>query len=446
MLTFDVEEPRASCLAAKTIYDELVSHDSLPDSEPKSALFTLLSFSLSDWTDCQRLSSLLSKRMPFLEELSITFNHHVADQFISFFMPTLDLQLSLYPSLRKLRLVGVSINVSLLASQSLRHLCLQNHTGPDGSVLFTQFMATVEAFPQLEELEIRDFGRILSTDCERPRRAAMLPRLKKFTIEEPPIITSLILENFYLPATADVHILSDVLLQPEPDFGHTFAVLMPEDTRTLPILKELRKLEVKNVNNTFFLIGETPLRNKLTLEVNLDLEFLLGSMSDHVVLYESMMRNIGLVFYDSPILVASFAGDLSGVTKNTWSHALAPLTLLTELTVEDTSPDSAGTTALFDALATKEGRFTQANTPVTLCPSLDAVHVRGATYEQELLEQISHFLVERKDTQWMELCTVRPRCHGDGVIESTTLAKYQAEFGRFVQACSMDVLHDPMSV
>ncbi|KAI0371599.1 hypothetical protein BV20DRAFT_184882 [Pilatotrama ljubarskyi] len=449
MFAIDMGIPPDPCLAANTIHGEIFSHDRLPDSIPKPALLMVLSFTLYDASDYPRLSSLLSKRMPFLEELNIAFRHPISEVLFFPFMPSSDLQLSLYPSLRTLRLDGVCFNLPLPASPSLRRLSLKNYTGSERGVLFLQFMAALESCTQLEELEIHNYVLMFSTDTEPPRRPAILQRLKKLVIAEAPIVTSLLLENLYVPATADVHILPSILADYQEDFGTWFAAILPEDTRTLPILKEIMGLEVKLVENTFLLIGETPRYNKLTLEINLDFELAVGILADRDALFESTMRSIGLVVYDAPVMIASFQGNLINVSEDTWAAALAPLTALVKLSVDDTGPRTAGAITLFKALATPVGRFTKDE--VTLCRSLDTIYVRGAACESELLCQIDKFLIARQ--------TIEPKIHSLRVelkphsefsraqLDSDwsekklpTLAEFQAKFAKALDSCFVDIV------
>ncbi|KAI0658515.1 hypothetical protein C8Q70DRAFT_916992 [Cubamyces menziesii] len=386
------------------------------------------------------LIPLVAKRMPFLEELGIACdNPYPFDPLCS--PDKYPLLASYFPSLKTLRVSGLAVTMSSNFVSTLRHLELKNFTCVERCLLLTDFMAAMESCPELETLEIRNYGRAFSTDTEQPERPAILRNLRKLVIEDSPPVLSLLTTFLYTPPTANVHLIVDMKdssREHDYDFGDTFACVLPDDTATLPLLQEITAIEVNLTENTYQLVGETPLHNKLIIDIDMDAAIKEGPPAKRAELFDSTIRNLSLALYDSPVMVASLTGDFSSTTPESWHRGLGGLAVLMKLQIVDTSTSDGGdgVRAFFEALAFQPGPTDERQ--MTACPSLEVLAVRGARYSRSLMEEIGKSLRRRAEdgmkvqSLWVEL---RP----DDALDRTELAKSRSELSELVDACYIDV-------
>ncbi|KAH9899508.1 hypothetical protein C8Q73DRAFT_324077 [Cubamyces lactineus] len=405
----------------------------------KTETITTLNLPPIPATDLAILMPLIHKRMPFLEELSIACdNPFPFDPLCS--PGKFPLLASHFPSLKTLRVSGLAVSMASNFIPTLRHLELKDYTGEECYLLLPEFMAAMEGCLELETLEIRNYGRIFSTDTERPERPAILRSLRKLVIEDSPAVLSLLTTFLYVPPTADVHLIvdmADTSREYDYDFGDTFAYVLPDDTRTLPLLPEITAIEVNLIENTYQFVGETPLHNKLIIDIDMDAVIKESSPTKRAELFDSTVRNLGLALHDSPVMVASLTGDLSGVTRESWHRGLRGLPRLMKLQVVDTGTNGGdGMRAFFEALASPLEATDEKQKIV--CLSLDAVAVRGATYSRSLMEEIGKCL-RRRAEEGVEVQSLWVELRSEDALDRAELAKVQTEFSEFVDACFVGV-------
>ncbi|OSD04499.1 hypothetical protein PYCCODRAFT_1457875 [Trametes coccinea BRFM310] len=404
----EVVETRVSLVDALSLELQAIHVSSLSFSPIHPTEFYLL------------LSPLTSKRMPFLEELNIVVQQPSDPKAPYLNVPAITLPSSNFLLLETLRLDGVNLTMSAPFLPSLRHLVLANYPSIEQRVPFTDFMAALESCSNLEELEIRRYGRIFSFHEAEPAQPAMLNQLKKLTIDEPSVIVMNMLEQLCVPATADVHVtldyrhaFADQLQDLHDGLAYIFSVIIPTRHNTLPIREQVTSVEAEFGPCFYRIVGETPLANKLTFEILLDPE--MGG----VFAPKSLMDPLDRTFSISPVMCASFTGDLSGLTGEHWVIGLGSLPLLMKLIVNHTADAPTRTaTALFNALVPfpwPEG--TMPEFP-PLVPELENLCVQGATYDTELLGRVHECLEERAaqgvalHSLWLEMRTSKSELDG----------------------------------
>ncbi|KAJ2986156.1 hypothetical protein NUW54_g9885 [Trametes sanguinea] len=138
------------------------------------------------------LPPLTSRRMPFLEELEIVVQQPSDPKAPYLTVPAMTLPPSNFLLLETLRLDGVTLSMSAPFLSSLRHLVLANYPSVEQCTRFIDLMAALESCPNLEELEMRNYGRVFSlAGDDEPQTRAMLNQLKKFTVDEPTFVARL---------------------------------------------------------------------------------------------------------------------------------------------------------------------------------------------------------------------------------------------------------------
>ncbi|KAI0329560.1 hypothetical protein GY45DRAFT_1324849 [Cubamyces sp. BRFM 1775] len=362
--------------------------------------------------DIALLAPLLDKRMPFLEELSITYDNPCPFD-PSYLPPKFYLSSRRFPYLRTLRIRGIVIDMAEEEFfRKLRHLELRDYANDERCLPFTEFMHAMDGCHELETLEIRNYGRIFDTDTEEPEQPAVLRSLRKLVIEDTPPVLALLIKYLSIPQTANVHLIvdmSETSREYDNDFGDTFAYVLSDDTHTLSFLPEITAIEVNLIGNTYQFVGETPLHNKLVIDIDMDAVIKQGSPTKRAELFDSTVRNLGLALHESTVMIASLKGDLSGVTRESWHRGLRGLRSLMKVEIVDTSTDGDGdgVRAFFEALVSPLEPADGCQKMV--CTSLESIAVGGATYSRALMEAIGKYLHQRAEggaklrSLWVEL-------------------------------------------
>ncbi|KAI0650394.1 hypothetical protein C8Q79DRAFT_382809 [Trametes meyenii] len=376
--------------------------------------------------DFETLHLFLERTMSLLEELSITICHPTDPTSTCLSTPTLSLTATRFPYLKKLHLDGIAITMDPGEPfpPFLRALTMKNYPGVERCVSLTRFVHALQGCSCLEIIDIHNIGYMFSHQPQDSLQPQLLRALKSFVVADQPAFVSTFLGYLRIPATANVHITADVKGAYEADFGKTFAKLLPGGPSTLPILKEITSIEVTLTENTYRLIGQAPMRNSFIVEVNLDVEMRLGIMK-HGQAYESVVRNLGHVFYNSPVTVAAFIGNLSRISLESWCGSLCALPSLLKLKVDDFGDDSDAALRLFEALTLPR----TSNDARVICPHLQILSVRGATYTTPLLEGIDG-CVERRAEVGSRLQQVRVEMKPTGTHRQGQVVHYQTEYAR----------------
>ncbi|KAI0677206.1 hypothetical protein C8Q78DRAFT_74531 [Trametes maxima] len=385
---------------------------------------TLLSLPRITPQDLDTLHLLLDMTLPLLEELFVKMDHPIDPTSTCLSTPTLSLPASRFPRMKKLHLEGIAVTMDPEEPfpPFLRHLVMKNYPGVQRCVSLARFARALQECSYLEFIRIGNLGNIFSGQNQDSPKPPLLRALKQLVIADQPAFVSAFLGHICIPATANVHITADVKGVYDADFGTTFVKLLPHDLRTLPIFKEITSVEVNLSQNTYRLIGQAPMRNNLVLEVNLDVEMGLGMMK-HNQLYESAIRNLGLVFCASPVAVATFVGDFSCVSQESWCGSLCALPSLLKLKVDDFGKDSNAARRLFETLALP----TSPNDARVICPHLQVLFVRGVMCRIPLLEAIDNCLDRRAEVgsqlQQVQIEMKSTGAHGQGEV-----LHYQTEY------------------
>ncbi|KAI9064877.1 hypothetical protein FKP32DRAFT_550623 [Trametes sanguinea] len=344
------------------------------------------------------LPPLTSRRMPFLEELEIVVQQPSDPKAPYLTVPAMTLPPSNFLLLQTLRLDGVTLSMSAPFLPSLRHLVLANYPSVEQCMRFIDLMAALESCPNLEELEMRNYGRVFSlAGDDDPQTRVMLNQLKKFTIDEPTFVVMNLLQYLYIPPAADIHVTLDYrpayrheLVDLHEGLAYIFRVILPERDYVLPILEHVTSVEAEFGLYSYRLVGETPLTNKLTVEI------LLSPEEGAVLLPWAFMEPIGIAFHNSPVMVASFTGDLSGLTDEEWIAGLSALPQLMKLNVHHTDGSPAPIALpLFYALRMYPWAGERPPPLPPLAADLENLSVQGATYSGELLKTVLESLQRR---------------------------------------------------
>ncbi|EIW61548.1 uncharacterized protein TRAVEDRAFT_44370 [Trametes versicolor FP-101664 SS1] len=336
------------------------------------------------------LRPLLTQQMPCLELLDIRVKQCTGPESVCLGGPMLDLSTARLMAVKRLRLDGIAVDMAAPFLCGLRHLTLNQFPGIERRLPLSQFVASISNFRRLETLELRNYSGFLVTKTTQPVDPVHLPSLKKLGICDTPSVTASLLQALYLPADAILHVIVDIKGFYPDDLGDLFSSALPADKKTLPILKDIRRVDVNLIGSTFSLIGMTLEGAKITLEIDLDLEFTLGLIArDHV--YEATVRSLDRIFADSPLCYIGLSGNLACLTAHSWRAAFAPFPDLERLKLEDVGKHSAGALSLLEVLGSPAG--TPAQMP---CPKLDTLCMRGSAYGFELLDESEACLTRRQ--------------------------------------------------
>ncbi|KAI0775893.1 hypothetical protein BD413DRAFT_524956 [Trametes elegans] len=204
----------------------------------------------------------------------------------------------------------------------------------------------------------------------------------------------MLLRSFYVPAATRTHVGVTTDVDPSADLGKTFASMLPEDRRTFPLSSRVDRISVSVSGDTYTLVGGTPRDGKVVLELQAN-----AGAGDarpaHAALFESVLRNIGLVFAKSPVAEVMLVGDMRQLTQDSWRAALGALPGLARLRVGGAkeSPSTDGLLALCETL--QEDSVSESDHKGALCPNLQHVVIYGAMYSQALIDQAEKLLVAR---------------------------------------------------
>ncbi|KAI0638548.1 hypothetical protein C8Q77DRAFT_1091659 [Trametes polyzona] len=405
----------------------------------KARFLATLSITIDVGPQSQLFTSIFAAgfKFPSLQELRVTVVHPITHETFCLVVPTLDLPTERFPSLKGLRLDGVAVNMSSPFLPSLRWLVLRNYPAMERRLPVTQFMAALSYCPNLESLQVRHYGGAFSVTGNPPQRPVSLPSLKDLLISDTPAVSSLLLQVFYIPPTANITVFSDVKGFYEDDFGRGYVTMLPSDRRTMPILRDIESLEVSLNATTYHVVGETPLGRRLTLDIDMGLEFSLGFTAGDV-LYESTVRNLAGVFRESPIREAVFRGDFTRFSPNSWRVALGALPKLARIRVDDVGAYGEGAKALFEALALPAALGTGSPTRM-LCPQLEVLMVQGDKYGLPVLDEVAKCLEcrEKAGTKLRRLYVGLSVGLVSG--KKVELEKYERRLERLVPQCRISV-------
>ncbi|OJT15466.1 hypothetical protein TRAPUB_7337 [Trametes pubescens] len=338
------------------------------------------------------LGSLLAQQMPCLDTLDITMQQSTDPESVCLVGPILDLSTARFMAVKTLRSDGMAVNMAAPFLCGLRHLTLKNYPGIERYLPLSQFVDMIANFRLLETLELRNYSGFLITKTTQPWNPVHLRSLKTLIISDTPSVTSSLLQALYLPVDVNLNVIVDVKGFYPNDLGDIFASALPADRQTLPVLKDVKAIQVILIGSTLRLIGTTAKSVKIVLEIDFDLEFTLELLARHHV-YDATVRNLDRIFHDSPALLLSLESDLTCLTADSWRAAFAPFPDLEKLKLEDAGTHSAGALSLLDVLGSPAG--TPAQMP---CPKLDTLSARGTAYGFELLDESLACLTRRQTT------------------------------------------------
>ncbi|KAI0752313.1 hypothetical protein C8Q80DRAFT_441793 [Daedaleopsis nitida] len=204
-------------------------------------------------SDLPALKILFQTVMPLLNELRIhldIWENETTSTRIS--IGSLD---DCFPSLRSVRLENFTVAWALPAMSRMRYLNLHNCETVDENLTFNQFLDTLEACTELEDLRLHGF---VSTIAHRVpagfARAVFLPRLQRLTISEPPALCRQLLSVIHLPPTIILRVIGQIDPSLDPhDTHHLFPSMLPEDLSKLPVIQSLKHASVENNNDVVVL-------------------------------------------------------------------------------------------------------------------------------------------------------------------------------------------------
>ncbi|KAI0712390.1 hypothetical protein C8Q76DRAFT_484712 [Earliella scabrosa] len=380
---------------------------------------------------CDFLSPLQS-----LEELSMTLRYppgSVAEHGA----PELDLLIEMFPSLRTLRLDGISMDWESDLFTQLTHVDLRNCPATDVSQL-TEFLGILPQWASLTELRMEnflssptfDFSDMDSLDLGdcymRPQNLRTL-FVRDFIHQIPTLLYHLDVPG----PGALVHITGNSSCRSADDERSPFEAMMPFDSNLPVIFKTAASVHLTVDATTAKLVGSS-IVGTMTLEVN-DLN--LASPHARAHTFRTALLALVNIFAarSAPVHSLMLNGDMSDLSALEWASVLQDVgPWLRELNVRNTG--SGGRTKdLFNALVQPFAR----NGHKPVCPDLRSLMYTGPVDPSgEFLRYAHQALRERSET------FQTPLTSADFVMQTDNMASYNqgivATFKHAMKQCVYD--------
>ncbi|OJT05725.1 hypothetical protein TRAPUB_3453 [Trametes pubescens] len=370
--------------------------------------------------DDKALRTLLSQKMPILNEISVNINTksrpmgpYEIDEYER--MPGLhtpeesfvwDLRPEQFPALRKLYLgTGLMIKGPLPVFPGLKRLELVELR--HGSMTIIQFARFLAQLTELEELCIYRFRPTIAR-VQSPM--ALPPSLRKLAVEDNAYYTAPFLESFHIAAHVDLKIARLRDYMDLGDFSDDDALVrapfvqdtLPSDHGMLPILKDVTSLEVRHyMMSSYSLRGATRAGRTVRLVGHLP--------EDWTREYKDLNSFLELVevFGDANVTALFLNGnDSTVIDLDDWEEALNtwPCLERIEIAQTDSLTKFDARLSLLDALLPpefEEGEDPEDTMPVPWLKTLTITSTAFYQEDVELAEALASCLKERKDAGFL---------------------------------------------